>query len=84
MANLSGAVLESALLSGANIYITQVSGAELDFADLTDATYAPKSEPPDPYVVGIRGLATIRAFRDDARALSSFGNCSRTLGSAKI
>jgi hypothetical protein len=43
----------------------QVSKAQLAYADLTNAVYAPKSEPPDPYVAGIEGLATIRANRGE-------------------
>jgi hypothetical protein len=33
--------------------------------DLTNAIYAPASEPPDPYVAGIKGLATIKTARDE-------------------
>jgi hypothetical protein len=38
-----------------------VSKAKLVGVDLTAATYAPVSEPPDPYVAGIKGLATLNA-----------------------
>jgi hypothetical protein len=75
-ADLVGADLEHAILSGAtlfeadltsadlrhaNLLGVKVSKAKLRSADLTDATYAPRSEPPDPDVVGIRGLSTVHA-----------------------
>jgi len=63
-ANLNKAHLEGAQLEGANLDFAQVSKAKLSYANLTDAVYAPASEPPDPYVAGIKGLATIKT---DAR-----------------
>ena len=60
-ASLSGANLRFADLRGANLTHAQLSKAQLAFVDLTGATYAPASEPPDPYVAGIKGLATLNA-----------------------
>jgi uncharacterized protein YjbI with pentapeptide repeats len=60
-AYLEGADLRFAHLERAVLYDTQVSKATLAYADLTDATYAPVSEPPDAYVAGIRGLSTLHA-----------------------
>jgi hypothetical protein len=58
-ANLSGASLDLADLSHADLSGADVSKAKLDFVDLTDTIYSPRSEPPNPYVAGIRGLATL-------------------------
>lgn len=55
-ADLTRADLTRADLTGA-----QVSKAKLSYADLKETIYAPVSQPPDPYVAGIKGLATIRA-----------------------
>jgi uncharacterized protein YjbI with pentapeptide repeats len=60
-ADLTGAHLERAHLTGAHLNGAQVSKAKLAGVDLMGATYAPRSEPPDPYVAGIRGLATLSA-----------------------
>jgi hypothetical protein len=60
-ANLSGAELLVAGLQGANLEQTDVSKAKLAYVNLEGSTYAPVSAPPDPYVVGIRGLATLNA-----------------------
>jgi hypothetical protein len=70
-ANLEGADLRHADLSGANLFLAHLGGADLTGArvskaelagvDLAGATYAPVSEPPDPYVAGIKGLATLNA-----------------------
>jgi hypothetical protein len=46
-------------LGGAQLDGAQVSKARLAYVTLTDALYAPASEPSDPYVAGIKGLATI-------------------------
>jgi hypothetical protein len=64
-AYLVGAVLDNADLSRAHLDNTdlrgaQVSKAQLNDADLTGALYDPASEPPDPYVEGIKGLAKIK------------------------
>jgi hypothetical protein len=59
-AHLSGANLDVADLSGATLIDAQLSKAKLAYADLTKTLYAPVSEPPDSYVAGIKGLATIR------------------------
>ena len=59
-ANLSYANLVHANLSYANLVHANLNGAKLANADLTGATYAPNSEPPNPYVSGIRGLATVQ------------------------
>ena len=58
-ANLSAADLRYANLRGADLNGAQVGKAKLAYADLTGASYAPESEPPDPYVAGIRGLSTV-------------------------
>ena len=52
-------------LRGADLSGAQVSRTKLDHVDLTGATYAPVSEPPDPYVAGIQGLATLNAPQGD-------------------
>src|ERR1043166_7889470 len=54
-ADLTGADLRNAILWDAS-----VTGAKLAYTNLTDAIYAPISEPPDPYVSGIIGLSTVR------------------------
>jgi len=59
-ANLSYANLVHANLSYANLAHANLNGAKLANADLTGATYVPNSEPPNPYVSGIRGLATVQ------------------------
>jgi len=68
-ATLSDAKLSNANLRGANLNKAQVNKAKLDHADLTGATYAPVSEPPDPYVTGINGLATLDAAEGDTIGL---------------
>jgi Pentapeptide repeats (8 copies) len=57
----SNADLRSADLTGAVLVKVQVTKAKLAGVDLTGAYYAPASEPPDPYVAGIKGLATLNA-----------------------
>jgi hypothetical protein len=59
-AQLNNADLENAQLKNADLLSVSLSGAKLAFADLTDAVYAPESAAPDPHVVGINGLDTIR------------------------
>jgi hypothetical protein len=60
-ADLRGADLIRADLRGADLSFAQVSKAKLAGVDMTGAIYAPMSEPPDPYVAGIQGLATVIA-----------------------
>ena len=60
-AYLNGADLTNAHLNGADLRSAEVTKAHLGHADLTGAIYAPVSEPPDPYVAGIKGLATLNA-----------------------
>jgi uncharacterized protein YjbI with pentapeptide repeats len=60
-ANLSGADLSGAGLSNANLTGANLSKAKVARVDMTGAIYAPSSEPPDPYVAGIKGLATVNA-----------------------
>ncbi len=63
-AHLTGADLTGgARLIGADLSEAQVSRAKLAGVDLTAAIYAPMSEPPDPYVARIKGLATFSAAR---------------------
>jgi hypothetical protein len=64
-ADLSAADLSAADLNTAFLIDARVSKARLDYATLTDALYAPASEPPDPYVAGITGLARINAARGE-------------------
>jgi hypothetical protein len=73
-ANLSGAVLTgadlsnakldeadliSADLAGAKLIGTSIKDALLAFANLSSATYAPRSQAPNPYVAGIEGLDSV-------------------------
>jgi uncharacterized protein YjbI with pentapeptide repeats len=58
--NLSGANLTNGNLSGANLTAAQVTKTKLAHTVLTDVIYAPESQPPDPFVAGIKGLATMR------------------------
>ena len=59
--DLDGADLDRSDLSGADLKSAQVTKARLAYVTLTDAIYAPASEPPDAYVAGIKGLTTIKA-----------------------
>jgi hypothetical protein len=56
---LTKAVLTGADLTEANLSATILNEARLAYADLTGATYAPASPPPDPYLEGIKGLSTV-------------------------
>ncbi len=58
-ANLEGAHLAGANLKGANLLLAKVKSANLSFAALEHATYAPASPPPDNYLEGVVGLATV-------------------------
>jgi uncharacterized protein YjbI with pentapeptide repeats len=53
-ANLVGAELNEANLSGA-----EIADAQLSYADLTGAHYAPKSQPPNASISGIKGLKSV-------------------------
>jgi uncharacterized protein YjbI with pentapeptide repeats len=77
-ADLTGADLRAADLTGADLTGAQVSKAKLAGVYLTGAIYAPASEPPEPYVAGIK--VSQRSARVAMRKsdLSSFGNCSKT------
>jgi pentapeptide repeat protein len=79
-ARLDGADLFHAYLVGAHPTLVQVSKARLAFVDLTSATYAPASEPPDPYVAGIRGLATVNAARREEIGLIQLRKLLRDAG----
>lgn len=59
-ADLSGADLSGANLIKANLYSVKLAKTKLAYANLENAFYYPTSEPPDPYVAGIEGLATIK------------------------
>jgi hypothetical protein len=79
-ANLCGADLRQADLEGADLTGAQVSRAKLAGVDLTGATYGPASEPPDPYVAGIKGLAAVNALpvaRAPSRGASANAICLR-------
>lgn len=45
--------------------MAKVSKAKLAYVNLKGSTYAPASEPPDPYVAGIEGLATLSAGKGE-------------------
>jgi uncharacterized protein YjbI with pentapeptide repeats len=59
-ANLSEADLRRADLSDAILLDANLAQLRLACADLTNALYAPESDPPNPYVAGIEGLSTVR------------------------
>jgi uncharacterized protein YjbI with pentapeptide repeats len=63
-ARLTGAKLNGAVLKG-----TILTSARLAFTDLTGATYAPASPPPDGYVAGIKGLTTLTFPRGEEAGL---------------
>jgi hypothetical protein len=77
--DLTGAHLTYADLTGANLNYAHVGKAKLDYVTLRNALYAPRSEPPDPYVGGIKDLATVKTAggRIWESGLSNSGNCSR-------
>jgi uncharacterized protein YjbI with pentapeptide repeats len=68
-AKLNGADLSSAKLNGADLFNAELNGAKLDkviladvrldYTNLTNATYAPASPPPNSNVAGIQGLKTV-------------------------
>ncbi len=66
-ADLSRARLNDSTFVEADLINTNVTGAILAYADLTNAVYAPTSAPPDPAVLGIKGLATV-VFPDGSEA----------------
>ena len=58
--HLNNADLHGAQFKKARLQDVSVTGARLANADLTGATYSPTSAgPPDPFVAGIKGLATV-------------------------
>ena len=59
-ADLSRADLTNANLVGASLRNATVTDARLAYVNLSDAEYAPRSPPPDPYVVGIEGLRNVK------------------------
>jgi hypothetical protein len=59
-ANLDHATLSSAVLTGARLVGTSVKEARLSYADLSNAMYIPRSQPPYFYVAG--GLETVITF----------------------
>lgn len=59
-ANLSGADMTHATLVHTKLINVNIAEARLAYANLMGATYAPSSEPPHAYVVGIKGLSTVR------------------------
>ena len=58
-ANLQGASLFKSQLQGADLRGTKVANTQLARVDLTGAIYAPASPPPNSYVAGILGLASV-------------------------
>jgi uncharacterized protein YjbI with pentapeptide repeats len=58
--NFNGANLVLAKMNNATLVEVNVTKATLAYADLTNAVYAPASEPPHPFVTGIKGLSKIR------------------------
>ena len=58
-ANLEGANLRGANLEGANLREANVKDSRLALTKLHDAVYAPASPPPNEYLEGIEGLATV-------------------------
>lgn len=74
-AKLNQAELSSANLNWTNLYNADLKGAIMDgaqlaYADLTHAIYAPAaSKPPDSYVAGIRGLTTVSFPRGEESGL---------------
>jgi hypothetical protein len=79
-ADLNGADLFRASLSVANLSAAKVGKAKLSYADLTGATYGPASEPPDPYVAGIKGLATLTTPYDEQIGLVQLRKLLRDAG----
>jgi hypothetical protein len=59
LANLNGADLSNADLAGADLRLTKVGDAQLSYANLSRAIYAPASPPPNSYVAGIEGLSSV-------------------------
>jgi uncharacterized protein YjbI with pentapeptide repeats len=59
-AKLIASELNSADLTQANLRGANVAGAMLAYTTLTNAVYAPQSEPPHPYVAGIKGVLKVR------------------------
>jgi Pentapeptide repeats (8 copies) len=58
-ADLTEANLQSADLTKADLRGANFTAAKLDYIDLTKAVYAPASEPPHPYVAGIKGISKV-------------------------
>jgi hypothetical protein len=58
-AKLNGAILQAANLEGAEFQGAFLIGVRLAGANLSNAIYAPASRPPDGYLEGIEGLATV-------------------------
>ena len=79
-ANLSGVTLWNANLSGAKLQKAKVSEAKLAYVNLEGSTYAPISEPPDPYVAGIEGLATLDAAEGEQIGLVQLRKLFRDAG----
>jgi uncharacterized protein YjbI with pentapeptide repeats len=67
-------------LRGADLSGARVSNTHLDHVDLTGATYAPLSEPPNPYVAGIQGLATLRAAKGEQIGLTQLRKLFKDAG----
>jgi uncharacterized protein YjbI with pentapeptide repeats len=59
-ANLDNAILSSTILTDARLEGTSVKETRLSYADLSNAVYVPRSQPPYFYVAGIRGLETVK------------------------
>ena len=59
-ANLSSSDLRGADLRDADLTGAILTAAKLAYANLAGANYAPASEPPYPFVAGIKGLSKVR------------------------
>lgn len=79
-ADLTGATLNGAVLTDAILYGTNVTKASIASTNLTNAFYAPTSEPPAPYVAGIKGLETLHLAVDNQVALVQLRNLLHDAG----
>jgi hypothetical protein len=73
-------------LNGTQLDCAQVCKARLAYVTLMDVLYASASEPPDPYVAGIKSLATIMGtpsgFTRRAIHMTARSSCAKVLAKA--